>query len=316
MEPSLGKLKLGDGLTMLGSDFFLEDGVCLPSEQKLQLYDAWTTRIADIAREGPSIITKKEMESFNGSLNFGAFAIADAKVHLQFFFKLAAAKWPPSLRRKGLCMLNDSATSHAEALRDLFRATSGLAFFDDARERSLRLTLHEGITDANHVFTGYCGMGGVIVSLGIWWFFRFEDQAVLQKLKIHVLEMLADVVNVALAAAIAPKTRYRGWIDNQSAMFGIRAQNASDLKLFEILLARHAICRKGAIKPEPSEFVPTKENTTDPISRGDFEEFLERAEKELGTRDLLRLDIAHSPLASDLTAMITHLCNLNELTQR
>ena len=164
--------------------------------------------------------------------------------------------------------------------------------------------------------TGYCGVGGVIVSLGIWWFFRFEDQAVLQKLKIHVLEMLADVVNVALAAAIAPKTRYRGWIDNQSAMFGIRAQNASDLKLFEILLARHAICRKGAIKPEPSEFVPTKENTTDPISRGDFEEFLERAEKELGTRDLLRLDIAHSPLASDLTAMITHLCNLNELTQR
>lgn len=153
------------------------------------------------------------MGSFNGSLNFGAFAIADAKVHLQFFFKLAAAKWSPSLRRKGLCMLNDSATSHAEALRGLFRATGGLAFFDDARERSRRLTLHEGITDANHVFTGYCGMGGVIVSLGIWWFFRFEDQAVLQKLKIHVLEMLADVVNVALAAAIAPKTRYRGWID-------------------------------------------------------------------------------------------------------
>jgi len=45
--------------------------------------------------------------------------------------------------------------------------------------------------------------------LGIWWFFRFEDQAVLRKLKIHVLEMLADVVNVALAAAIAPKTRSR-----------------------------------------------------------------------------------------------------------
>ena len=39
-----GKLKLGDGLTLLGVDFFLlQDGVCLPSEDKLRLYEAWTT---------------------------------------------------------------------------------------------------------------------------------------------------------------------------------------------------------------------------------------------------------------------------------
>ena len=99
MEPSLGKLRLGDGLTMLGVDFYLEEGACLPTEKKLRLYEAWTTRVIDLVEKGPSVISKQELESFNGSLNFGAFAITDAKIHLQHFFKASAARLSPSLRR-------------------------------------------------------------------------------------------------------------------------------------------------------------------------------------------------------------------------
>ena len=120
LEPSIGKLKIGDGLTLLGVDFFLKDGVCLPSEDKLRLYEAWTTRIMALAESKTRLITKEELESFNGSVNFGAFAIADARIHLHHFFKLAAAKFSPNLRRKGLCPLHPSSINHAEAIRSLF----------------------------------------------------------------------------------------------------------------------------------------------------------------------------------------------------
>ena len=313
MEPSLGKLKLGDGLTMLGADFFLREGVCLPSQQKLDLYEAWTSRIAGLARSGPSVITDRELESFNGSLNFGAFAIADAKIHLQHFFKISAAKMSPSLRRKGLRRLHAASASHAEALRDLFRVTGGLAFLEDTTKSHTLTPIYEGLTDANHTFSDFCGMGGVVPEMQMWWHFEFKDQEVLRLLKVHVLEMLADVVNVALVATLAPGGRYRGMIDNQSAMFGIRAQTAADPKLFELLQARHSICRRGGLTVELSEYVDTKANTSDPISRGKFEEFLRRAEAELGTRELTHIDLEKSPLATEVHALIDHVCNLARL---
>lgn len=313
MEPSLGKLKLGDGHTMLGVDFYVHDGVCIPSEQKLQLYEAWTSRLIGLVQNGSSVITKKELESFNGSLNFGAFAIPDARIHLQYFFKLAAARLSPTLRRKGICPLPSSLVSHAEAIRGLFRATSGLAFVEDALEASSSVAPLIGITDANHCFSNYCGMGGVLVSLGVWWFFEFKDHAVLRHLKVHVLEMMADVINVAIAAALAPGVRYCGRIDNQSAMFGIRAQNASDLKLFELLLTRHAICRRSGLRAEVSEYVTSEANPTDPISRGKFDEFLARAEKELGVREMTCIDLVRSPLGADVHTLIKHLCLLADL---
>ena len=41
-------------------------------------------------------------------------------------------------------------------------------------------------------------MGGYIGKLRVWWHYEFEDQEVLHRLKVHILEMLADVVQVAL----------------------------------------------------------------------------------------------------------------------
>lgn len=308
MEPSLGKLRLGDGLTMLGVDFYLEEGACLPTEKKLRLYEAWTTRVIDLVEKGPSVISKQELESFNGSLNFGAFAITDAKIHLQHFFKASAARLSPSLRRKGLRKLHPSSVSHAEAIRDLFRATGGRGLIDDVLEREGQVV--EGITDANHTFSDYCGCGGCLVSLGVWWFWEFKDHDVLRRLRVHVLEMIADVINVALVATLSPGVRYKGLIDNQSAMFGIRAQKAADLKLFELLLARHAICRKGNIRLESIDFVPSEKNPTDPISRGDFEDWKRRAKSELGAGNLEGLDLAHSPLTREIQSLISHLCNV------
>ena len=316
MEPSLGKLKLGDGLPMLGVDFYVQDGACIPSEQKLQLYEAWTSRLIILVQDGPSVITKRELESFNGSINFGAFAIPDAKIHLQHFFKLAVAKLSPSLKKKGLCRLHQSSISHAEAIRDLFRATSGLALVEEAREVESEIAPLLGITDANHRFSDYCGMGGFLTALGVWWFFEFKDQNVLRRLKVHVLEMMADVVNVAVAAVLAPGARYQGKIDNQSAMFGIRAQNASDLKLFELLLVRHAICRRGGIRAESSDYIASGDNPTDPISRGKFDEFRERAKNELGVRKTICLDLVHSPLGSEIHLLIQHLCSLADLLSK
>ena len=266
LEPSIGKLKIGDGLTLLGVDFFLQDGVCLPSEDKLRLYEAWTTRIMALAESKTRLITKEELESFNGSVNFGAFAIADARIHLRHFFKLATAKFSPNLRRKGLCPLHPSSISHAEAIRSLFRSSNGLAFLEKKMEGSDDLV--EGWTDANHRFGDYCGMGGYVEKLRVWWYYEFDDQEVLRLLKVHILEMLADVVQIALVGTLARGCRYRGWIDNQSSMFAIRGQNSRDPKLMELLYVRHAILRREAVRPEASAYVASEDNISDPISRG------------------------------------------------
>jgi hypothetical protein len=293
----------------LGVDFFLEEGVCIPSEPKLKLCEAWTSRIIDLVQKGKAVITKQELDSFNGTINFGAFAIPDAKIHLNHFFKLANANLSSSMKRKGLCRLHPSTVSHAEAIRELFRSTAGLAFVERANEEDGSAVLHDGMTDANHRFVGYCGMGGMVVDLGIWWYFEFKDHSVLRILKVHILEMLADVVQVAIIATFAPGCRYRGWIDNQSSMFAIRGQTARDRKLMELLYVRHAVLRRAEIQAQTSEFVGTEDNTTDPISQGKFTEFLERLRAEQGAQDMTCIDVARSPLAHELHALIHHLCS-------
>ena len=40
--------------------------------------------------------------------------------------------------------------------------------------------LVEGATDANHRFGDYCGMGGYIEKLQVWWYYEFKDQEVLR----------------------------------------------------------------------------------------------------------------------------------------
>ena len=149
----------------------------------------------------------------------------------------------------------------------------------------------------------------MVVDLGIWWYFEFKDHSVLRILKVHILEMLADVVQVAIIATFAPGCRYRGWIDNQSSMFAIRGQTARDRKLMELLYVRHAVLRRAEIQAQTSEFVGTEDNTTDPISWGKFTEFLERLRAEQGARDMTCIDVARSPLAHELHALIHHLCS-------
>ena len=127
--------------------------------------------------------------------------------------------------------------------------------------------LVEGVTDANHRFGDYCGMGGYIETLRVWWYYEFDDQELLRLLKVHILEMLADVVQIALVGTLARGCRYRGWIDNQSSMFAIRGQNSRDPKLMELLYVRHAILRREAVRPEASAYVASEDNISDPILR-------------------------------------------------
>ena len=157
-------------------------------------------------------------------------------------------------------------------------------------------------------------MGGYIGKLRVWWHYEFEDQEVLHRLKVHILEMLADVVQVALVGTLARGCRYRGWIDNQSSMFAIRGQNSRDPKLMELLYVRHAILRREAVRPEASAYVATEDNISDPISRGKFTEFLKRAAEERGERELTRISIQRSPLANELRTLIHHLCQISLLT--
>ena len=118
-----------------------------------------------LAESKTRLITKEELESFNGSVNFGAFAKADARIHLHHFFKLATAKFSPNLRRKGLCPLHPSSINHAEAIRSLFRSSNGLAFLEKSMD--VLDDLVEGFTDANYRFGDYCAMGGYVEKLRV-----------------------------------------------------------------------------------------------------------------------------------------------------
>ena len=157
-------------------------------------------------------------------------------------------------------------------------------------------------------------MGGYVEKLRVWWYYEFDDQEVLRLLKVHILEMLADVVQIALVGTLARGCRYRGWIDNQSSMFAIRGQNSRDPKLIELLYVRHAILRREAVRPEASAYVASEGNISDPISRGKFIEFLERVAEEHREREFTRISIQRSPLTNELRTLIHHLCQISLLT--
>ena len=85
---ALGKAQIGDGVTVLGTDIFLREGVIMPSAEKLPLYDEWLERASSL-----SVIERAELKALNGTLNFGSFAIPEAQLHLRCSYRAAVAKF-------------------------------------------------------------------------------------------------------------------------------------------------------------------------------------------------------------------------------
>ena len=88
LPAALGKAQIGDGVTVLGTDIFLREGVIMPSAEELPLYDEWLERASSLA-----VIERAELKALNGTLNFGSFAIPGAQLHLRCSYRAAAAKF-------------------------------------------------------------------------------------------------------------------------------------------------------------------------------------------------------------------------------
>ena len=137
------------------------------------------------------------------------------------------------------------------------------------------------MTDANRGYglEAYSGMGGYCPSTGTVEFYRFSQHQL--ALPIHVLEGQADLVHMPLNSGELQGERYLANLDNPSALGSLRStRGVKESKLNVLVQLRNPTLDLNSILAQ-EEFVGSEKNDlANPLSRGLFGEFLERAKEK------------------------------------
>jgi hypothetical protein len=301
---ALDKLELGDGVVNLGIQFFLREGFTCPSGDKLQLILEWTDRIIQLER-----VERCELISLAGFLAFSSFSVLHGKLLLRPLYRAAHQKLHGSAPKKydRLC-LGPTAAACLRRIGEELRVSGGLAPFHAGNgwEEGTEFEA-QGWTDANREDdpAAYSGMGGFCPETRIVWFYRLSERQ-RSCLPIHITEDVAEIVQLCLNAPFLSKKRYLGHIDNQASLASIRSTHGvRDHRMNEVALVRKHLMDHHDILAM-SDFVPSDDNISDAISRGDFPRFIREA-GEKGFSEFTWIDVRQSGAPVDLEQLMEHL---------
>jgi hypothetical protein len=301
---ALDKLEMGDGIINLGIQFFLREGFTCPSEDKLQLILEWTTRIIHLER-----VERYELISLAGFLAFSSFSVLHGKLLLRPLYRAAHQKLHGNAPKKyDRLSLGPTAAACLRRISEELRVSGGLAPFHAGNgwEEGMEFEA-QGWTDANREDdpAAYSGMGGFCPETRIVWFYRLSERQ-RSRLPIHITEDVAEIVQLCLNAPLLNKKRYLGHIDNQASLASIRSSHGvRDHRMNEIALVRkHLLDHSDMLAM--SDFVPSEDNISDAISRGDFNRFIREA-GEKGFSEFIWIDVRQSGVPVDLEQLMEHL---------
>lgn len=303
---SLPKCYLGDGLPLLGIEFYNRAAFTRPSEDKLDMLDDWLGRVVRLPQ-----IEREELISLAHTLNFCAFSIPHGRlllrpVHRAAHQRLAIWKAP---RKHDRLFLPLTAATCLRRIHASLRESGGLASFYQPSQWEEGASIQcEGWTDANRASSDvdWSGMGGFCPQTCVVWFYQFDAKQ-RRLLPIHIMEDLATVVQLSLNARGLAGRRYLAWEDNEAVVASIRGnQGVSDGRMNKIALLRNHI-RDSYDIAEKCSRVESKQNIADPVSRGDFKRFIEEAH-ERGFREFVWVDARKEGVPIDLDILIQHLC--------
>ena len=281
--------------------FFLAYGVIQSSPEKLEQYDSWCRRLEDVRKAD---IERVELLSFTGTINFARFGLIHPRAHLGPLYRAGAANFRSSDQQR--IPLLPSFRRHIRSIRQEFALTGGSATLDvNAPAESWEPIMWADSCRNPTRLDVWSGMGGFCADTCIWWFYRFSEEEILE-LPIHVTEMWASNVNLAVNGIEMRSTSFGDATDSDASHHVIRAHGAQDPRLHDLILMRHASCLQYDIDPH-NKWISTDDNVlADPISHGDFGTFKSRA-TALGYDHLRCVDIRNSNLLNDMAVVSAHL---------
>ena len=301
LPPAEGKATVGDGFPLLGVSFFLSEGVVLVTEKKLKLYSEWSLRLEDPRK---TTVERLELQAYTGTINFSRFGLLHPRLHLGPLYRASAGSY--RLKRSDAVPLTASLRRHVKSIREEFELSGGVGALDMHRDdHDLKATMFsDSCRDKEHLEL-WSGMGGFCTTTCIWWFYRFSHEETLS-LPIHVTEMWAANINLAVNALELRGTIFGDAVDNEAAVHVIQGHGARDPRLHDLVLMRHWISLQHDLSPVTSWIASEDNDLADPISHGRFEVFLQRA-AALGYSRLRCLDIRRIGLFPEMESISSHL---------
>jgi len=161
-----------------------------------------------------------------------------------------------------------------------------------------------GATDANHTRSAYCGAGGFAFVRGELFYWMIEFPAYLvEAVPVHTLEFVAELVQLRVIPGLG-KRRYHEYNDNMAVVSVIKKGNSKDPRNQDMLILRGRVAeeRGGPWWCIDTDYVRSKENDSDPLSRGKEHIFLKRM-KAMGVDKAQRVVVE----IEDLRALYTKL---------
>ena len=95
-----------------------------------------------------------------------------------------------------------------------------------------------GATDASRTPGGYSGIFGICFKIKRFWWYRLNSRHA--ALRIHITEFVAELIQIAMYSREWDED-YTELIDNMAVVQSIRQGKPRDLRLLELLLARHHV---------------------------------------------------------------------------
>ena len=113
-------------------------------------------------------------------------------------------------------------------------------------------------------------MGGICFKTQRFWWYRLNSRHA--ALRIHITEFVAELVQIAMYGTEWDDD-YTELIDNMAVVQSIRQGKPRDLRLLELLLARHHVAESIGARAHPL-YIKSEDNVlADFLSRGKFQEF-------------------------------------------
>jgi hypothetical protein len=288
------KTRCGQVSNELGLQFKWAEAKARQPEDKWIICLEWCRRLQTLKS-----ISRRELESALGTLQFGVAGLALGNLHLARAFKFlyVASAWKGKHKRAKMHdWLVKDIQNHERAISEAAKEDGGKSFFNVSQIPRSLVGLTLSLTDACRKLKGFSGGGGIIVlpSLrALLFHFAFSAEEV-EFLPIHILEFCTMLIAVILVSVIYPEAKMQEFQDNQAVCYCCQLLRSADPRFHEGLMVRERVLERGSIESR-MEYIRSEDNdVADPASRNDLQAARRNAaahgwsiERELTMQDLL-----------------------------
>lgn len=270
---ALGKSQYGTDVTLIGYRFLTRSHRFMLTENKVHLLKKWFERLRALRGHRVEIA---EFASLAGQLVWARAALPMSGRFIRRIFALANRPEKSVYQPKWLRFDLDS-------IEDALDADKGAMMITRAPLPSPSHPTSVAWSDACRELDGaFSGAGGFSPKGGglLWWY-QFKPKHV-QTLPIHVLEAVAEVVNLAFVATATKDDNPKGgeadcvqFCDNMAWVAAVDRGKPTDPRLREVLQIRHDLQARHQLRAHIA-YVNTHTNTVaDLASRGEPKQALE-----------------------------------------